>query len=138
MCIRDRIAALAVVMLEGLANQAHDFFPSSNQRAILRLESALDAVSDPDDLIVINCGPSPTPMYFAHRKGWVLSGPEIESSRQELIRKGATHIVWLQQSWKSGALPEGRTQSSSDPPWFIESLIPSEQDESPKRSHLHP
>ena len=133
-----RIAALAVVMLEGLANQAHDFFPSSNQRAILRLESALDAVSNPDDLIVINCGPSPTPMYFAHRKGWVLSGPEIESSRQELIRKGATHIVWLQQSWKSGALPEGRTQSSSDPPWFIESLIPSEQDESQKRAHLHP
>ena len=36
---RWRIAALALVMLEGLANQAHDFFPSSNQRAILRLES---------------------------------------------------------------------------------------------------
>jgi len=125
---RWRIAALALVMLEGLANQAHDFFPSSNQRAILRLESALDAVSNPDDLIVINCGPSPTPLYFAHRKGWVLSGIEIESSRQELIQKGATHIVWLQQSWKSGALPEGSAHSSADPPWFIESLIPSEQD----------
>lgn len=99
-----RRALIALIALEGVANQAHDFFPSPNQRAILALEADLDAVCAADDLIVINSGANPAPLYFAHRKGWTLRGEEIAARKDELRTLGATHVVWLQKSWREGAL----------------------------------
>lgn len=64
-------AALFIVSVEGIANQWHDFRIPDKNRFLLSLEKDLDAVSTKNDLLLINSGNYPTPMYFAHRKGWL-------------------------------------------------------------------
>ncbi|MDQ3101458.1 MAG: glycosyltransferase family 39 protein, partial [Bacteroidota bacterium] len=69
---------LLVIAIEGMSSQIHRFFRKPEDRALLQLEEDLDRISDRDDLILINSGSIPTPMYFAHRKGWVMENASIK------------------------------------------------------------
>lgn len=78
---------LAIIAVEGIANQQHDFFVKDKQLHKLELEAAVDNVVAPNELIVINGGQSPNHIYFAHRKGWTvhneqLSTPFLDSLHQ--------------------------------------------------------
>lgn len=105
-CIRIRGLAnvlLLVVSIEGIANQQHDFFIRDKERSILKLESDLDKVSNRSDLILINSGNYPTPMYFAHRKGWVMPNEAIADSKclDSLACLGLKYVVILKRTFGS-------------------------------------
>jgi len=72
---RAWMAVLIVVAIagEGIGNQIHVFHIREPYTALTHLEAALDSVSNRDDLIAINgtAYGDPTPMYMAHRHGWV-------------------------------------------------------------------
>lgn len=95
------IFILALIMIEGVANQIHDFRIKKSNKVLLNLEQDLDTISNKDDLILINSGNYPTPMYFAHRKGWVNSNDKIlnEQYIKELKHKGLKYIVILKKSF---------------------------------------
>ncbi len=75
---RFAIAVVAIVAIEGIANQQHEFFLRNDQAALIELEADLNAVVEPGARIAINSGLYPTPMYFAHRKGWICTNDELE------------------------------------------------------------
>lgn len=67
------LIALLAIGTEGVANQIHVLEIRYPFNTLVKLEAALDQVTKRDDLIAINgieYG-DPTPMYMAHRKGWV-------------------------------------------------------------------
>jgi len=92
---------LMAIALEGILNQYDDFYIPEKQRVILNLETDLDQVSSRNDLILINSGYLPTPMYFAHRKGWVLPNQDIQNQAylQELIDSGLQYIVIVKRTF---------------------------------------
>ncbi len=97
---------LALVLLAGLAiesilNKNGDFYIKPNNLAILNLERDLDSFSRRSDLIAINSGQVPTPMYFAHRKGWVESNETLLNNEymKDLQQKGLKYIVVLKKAF---------------------------------------
>lgn len=100
--IRNRVAALiilAAIGIEGILNQQDDFRIRQKDRGLLNLEADLNKISSPKDLILINSGDYPTPMYFAHRKGWVDYNANIAHPNliQTLKEKGLKYIVILKK-----------------------------------------
>lgn len=95
------LLVLAAIVVEGIANQQHDFRIKEKDHQIAKLEKDLDKVSGRGDLIIINSGLYPTPMYFAHRKGWINSNEEILNDQylEELKNKGLKHIVILKRTF---------------------------------------
>ena len=95
------IILLIAISMEGIANQHHDFRIKETNLYLLDLETELDKISHPDDLIIINSSKYPTPMYFAHRKGWVNSNEMIEDPAyiNELTDKGLTFILILKSGF---------------------------------------
>lgn len=94
---------LLAICVEGIANQQHDFIIKENDKGIVNLEKDLDAISSRNDLILINSGNLPTPMYFSHRKGWVDSNEKITDKKyiESLKSKGLKFIVVLKRSFGS-------------------------------------
>jgi 4-amino-4-deoxy-L-arabinose transferase-like glycosyltransferase len=95
------ILLLIAISVEGLANQHLDFVLKPEQEALLLLEKDMDTFSTRSDLILINSGDYPTPMYFAHRKGWVESNAKIQEEGfiDHLNLKGLKYIVILKRSF---------------------------------------
>jgi hypothetical protein len=92
---------LIAISIEGIANQSADFRIRTNEKFLTELENDLDAVSKRADLILINSGYYPTPMYFAHRKGWIdwnfnIQHPEFVNAR---IQEGLKYILILKRSF---------------------------------------
>lgn len=94
---------LLAVSVEGIAAQQHDFRVKEKKMQLLHLESDLNKVSNRNDLVVINSGNYPTPMYFAHRKGWIKNNKKISNSAhiKKLRSKGLKFIVILKNSFGS-------------------------------------
>lgn len=92
---------LIAIAIEGIANQQHDFSIKEKDARLVRLENDLDKVSLPSDLIIINSGNYPSPMYFAHRRGWVSSNERIEDEAyiDGLKQKGLRFIVILKRNF---------------------------------------
>lgn len=92
-----RTIILFAIVIEGIANQQHDFFLKDKQLSLLELESDLNEFTHPHDLIAINSGDFPTPMYFANRKGWILHNEDIdqEGKLRSLWEKGLRCVVVL-------------------------------------------
>ncbi|MGI6478086.1 MAG: ArnT family glycosyltransferase [Salinivirgaceae bacterium] len=100
------VIILIAISIEGIANQLYDFRIKEHDKKIVNLEKDLDSVSHRDDLILINSGNFPTPMYFAHRKGWVVTNEQIEDGNyiKSLKIKGLKYIVILKRSFGSEIL----------------------------------
>ncbi|HRD52584.1 MAG TPA: glycosyltransferase family 39 protein [Flavobacteriales bacterium] len=92
-----RIAAAALLISEGLANQWNDFRISPAFAPQLGLEAALDRVSAREDLIVVNSAAIPTPLYMAHRKGWTATSSDMMRPAfiDSLAALGCRHAVVL-------------------------------------------
>jgi hypothetical protein len=97
------LVLLLAICLEGIANQRHDFRIKEKDLFLLNLEAGLDKVSQRDDLFIINSSNYPTPMYFAHRKGWVSSNENIQDTAyiNELTDKGLRYILILKTGFGS-------------------------------------
>jgi 4-amino-4-deoxy-L-arabinose transferase-like glycosyltransferase len=95
------ILFLVGILAEGTLNQLADFRIPPSHLSLLELESDLTLLSEKNDLIVINSGNVPTPMYFAHRKGWVESNKKIQEEQyiSELEKKGLRFIVVLKEGF---------------------------------------
>lgn len=95
------IIILSAIAIEGIANQIHDFRINENFANLYQLEKDLDKVSKPSELILINSGEYPTPMYFAHRKGWVNFNNRIKDEQyiENLKLKGLRYIVILKKCY---------------------------------------
>ncbi len=93
---------LIAIATEGLLDQQHDFRINADKLALLELEKDLDKFSLRNDLILINSGEYPTPMYFAHRKGWVNSNDQLTPENIEVLRsKGLKYVVILKKTFGS-------------------------------------
>jgi 4-amino-4-deoxy-L-arabinose transferase-like glycosyltransferase len=92
---------LIAISVEGFLNYQDDFFIKKKDGMIFNLEKQLDVFSTKTDYILINSGDQPTPMYFAHRKGWVTFNDSIknESYLLKLKQKNLKYIVILKQSF---------------------------------------
>jgi hypothetical protein len=96
-----KFVVLVIISLEGILNYHDDFFIKKDDSIILNLEKDFDKCSNRNDLIVINSGEKPTPMYFAHRKGWVTFNDSIASDRylNLLKTKGLRFVLILKKSF---------------------------------------
>lgn len=92
---------LMLISIEGLLNQWNDFVIKPDEKALTHLETDLNKVSNHDDLIVINSNNVPTPMYFAHRKGWVTSNENLLDKLylETLKEKGCEFILVLKNTF---------------------------------------
>jgi len=95
------IIILVAIGIEGTINQQQDFRIKKPENQLLKLEADLDKVSKRNDLVIINSGDYPTPMYIAHRKGWVNYNELIAQPRfiDSLKTKGLKYIIILKQSF---------------------------------------
>jgi len=91
---------LLAIGFEGFINQKHDFRIKEVFGNLVHLEKDLDQFSKKTDLIMINSGLFPTPMYFAHRKGWVESNEKIMDKDYILaaIGLGLKYVVILKRA----------------------------------------
>lgn len=98
---RWAMGLLAVVALEGLAAQANDFVLNRSLAPLLSLEQDLDR-SGRVDPIVINSAQVPTPMYFAHRRGWTLTNADITRTGvlDSLTAIGCRRVVIMKRSFE--------------------------------------
>jgi hypothetical protein len=95
------VVILIMIGVEGILNQWNDFRIRPSEKALLSLEADFNKISEPEDLIVINSDYHPTPMYFAHRKGWVTSNENIADSTfmSDLINRGCKYVLILKKSF---------------------------------------
>lgn len=97
------IIALSIVGIEGIANQVHVLEIRQPNLALTKLETEMDAISGRNDLIVINgsARADPTPMYFAHRRGWVIRNTDFAAAGylDQLKTKGCKYAVIIKQPY---------------------------------------
>lgn len=93
---------ISALVLECLATFHYDFRNERNLE-LLQIEAIMDKYTGRDDLILINCGSYPTPMYFAHRKGWIAGNDRIgtQSYVRSLEEKGLACILILRSNFGS-------------------------------------
>ena len=96
--IRKKWILILVVsfgVIEGIANQHHDFFIKETEKYKMELEAVMDTISNKDDLIVVNASPNPQLIYLSHRKGWNCTSEELSDSvfMDNIIEKGCKYIV---------------------------------------------
>ncbi len=97
------VVILFIIGVEGILNQWNDFRIRPNEKALLGLEADFNKISEPEDLIVINSGYHPTPMYFTHRKGWLTSNKNLADSAymDNLRNRGCKYVLVLKNSFGS-------------------------------------
>jgi len=105
--IRVRIVLLAAIVLELLGAQYFDFRIKPDYTYLSSIETELDSISSRNDLFLINSGPSPTAMYFAHRKGWVAKNNQITNPDYitNLRAKGLEYVLVLKQAFGTECYP---------------------------------
>lgn len=91
---------LFLIVLEGVANQQHDFFIKKSERYKLSLGQMVDNNAGKNELIVINGGQSPQEIYFAHRKGWTIDSKMLNKPALRHFRDlGAAYLIINKKSF---------------------------------------
>lgn len=98
---------LAGILIEGVLNQWHSIHLDEKHRELIHLEEDFQRVSERKDLIMVNSGRNPTPLYFAHREGWLVENREIrnESFLKKKMKKGCAYILVLKRSFADPVQP---------------------------------
>jgi 4-amino-4-deoxy-L-arabinose transferase-like glycosyltransferase len=101
--IRFRQIALFIIIVEGIANQQHDFTIKDSEKYKLTLEKIADELSNRSDEIVINGGGNPQQLFFAHRKGWTVSNEKLTDQNfiNALKEKGCKYIFINKNDFKN-------------------------------------
>jgi hypothetical protein len=114
------IYILLIICIENIGNQLFDFSISPDKWQLQKLEVSLNRFSRPDELIVINSDENPTPMYFAHRRGWVASNEKLSEKifRDSLHSHGCKYLIVLNKAFGDPlSLPMKKIEDNSD--WTI-------------------
>ncbi|HTF17019.1 MAG TPA: glycosyltransferase family 39 protein [Chryseolinea sp.] len=97
------VILLLAIIGEGIGNQIHTFKIREPHISMTEIESVLDKHTDRDDRIVINgtATGDPTPMYFAHRKGYAVANTVFEdpSYRERYYSLGMKYVVILPEMY---------------------------------------
>ena len=111
---------LMVVVAEGLASQWNDFHISKDQSFLLNLEMDVQRQIPQTALIAINSADIPTPMYFAHRRGWLATNEELSNPMKldSLHALGCNFVVVLKESYE-GDIPLTWKMTLSQPNYDI-------------------
>ena len=90
-----RIILLVLAVVEGIANQQHDFFIKDREFYKLQLEEIASKNIEKSALVILNSGPSPQQMYFANRSGWVIRNKDLFQPHylDSLIQKGGRYLI---------------------------------------------
>lgn len=96
-----RTVLLLAIALENVLNQHSDFMIREDRKPILQLEEVFDSFSERTDLIAINSGQNPAPMYFTHRKGWVASNEQLSDAAflADLQQRGCKYVLVLKRAY---------------------------------------
>ncbi len=114
------VLILLIICTENIAANLNDFRLKPKEAAVARLEYSMDKYSCLHDRIIINSGYTPTPMYLAHRKGWLAKNDEllIPSYLADKKQKGAQLVVVLKKVFgKDVQLPLPILEDTED--WTI-------------------
>lgn len=106
-----------MILCDCLFSKFQDYYIKQESFAVIRLEEMLDKFGDKKDLVLINSGDVPTPMYFAHRKGWINSNEQIKSDLyiSNLRLKGLKYIIILKKVFGENLeLPYTKMMDNSD------------------------
>ncbi len=89
------ITLICLVGLEGIINQQHDFFISPNAKYKLKLEGISQKYVAQGALVIMNGGPSPQNLYFAHQKGWPVDDYKLHNPTfvDSLTQLGARYMI---------------------------------------------
>lgn len=96
-----RVSFILIVAVECVGNSIQDFKIPSRLISTQDLESILNELGEKNDLVFINSEEVPTPMYFAHRKGWIGYNGNIENQQytDSLISLGLSKIIILHEGF---------------------------------------
>lgn len=96
-----RVVLILIVAIECIGNNFQDFRIPTRLKSTQDLESALDQLGEKNELVFINSEEVPTPMYFAHRKGWIGYNGNIENQQytDSLISLGLSKIIILHEGF---------------------------------------
>ncbi len=94
-----RLTIMTLIIIEGIANQQHDFRINSTEQCRLQYESWADSFSNKSDLFIIDGGDNPKDLYFTHRKGWSITPNDTKDNHliDSLSRRGARYL-WMSKS----------------------------------------
>lgn len=86
---------VALIAIESVANQQHDFVIKEKNEVWLSLESNLEPYKSKNDLIITSGGRDTRNMYYAHSKGWVAFNSNIEREQftDSLANLGARFLL---------------------------------------------
>jgi hypothetical protein len=90
---------VAIVCLENILNQQHDFYLKKERKKFITFEKTLSSYVKSSDKIVINCSPNPSAMYYAHRKGWIATNDQLHDGNyiNDLYSKGCKYVVIIKK-----------------------------------------
>jgi hypothetical protein len=96
--INRKWIALTVLLLgvvEGIANQQHDFFIKPSEEYKMSLEQVMNNVSAREDLILLNGNGNPQMVYLSHHKGWNCTNEQLSDTSfiNDVISKNCRFIV---------------------------------------------
>lgn len=96
---RIAIVLLLLVCIENVTSNLNDLRLKPEESAVIKLELSMDKYTSRDALIIINSDQNPTPMYLAHRKGWVTSNLDLQDAvyLADKKAKGATIVLTLKR-----------------------------------------
>lgn len=86
---------IALVCVECLLNQQHDFRLKKSECYKLELESHMNSLAERSDLVVINGEGNPQELYFSHHKGWTTTSEELKNLEylNKLQEAGARWLI---------------------------------------------
>lgn len=89
------VILLAIGMIEGVANQQHDFFLKDSERYKMRLEEIANDHIPEGELVAINGNGNPQQLYLSHRKGWVIEDDWLKNDNylQDLSQAGCDWLL---------------------------------------------
>ena len=98
---------LFIIVAEGIGNQQDGFRIKQTDQYLMDLETIMDQLTAPSDLIAINTrSGNPVEMYLAHRKGWMLLNQNITEARlDEIKKKGCRFLLINRKEWDGFTLP---------------------------------
>lgn len=95
-------------IIETSLNHQDDFRLRERIMFITEMEKDIEPYIPLDAKIGINCYPNPTPMYFAHRKGWLLKQKHLTKEKIQVRKlQGMDYLIRLKTEFKTADIPSG-------------------------------
>jgi hypothetical protein len=101
--VKFQYIILAIIVIESLMNQQHEFFIKDSEKYFLSLENIANKTCDKNDRIIINGGPNPQQIYFTDRKGWTVDDSVllVNAKIEDMKNRGAAYLFVNKKTFKT-------------------------------------